>query len=65
LAGQQLNILFERKRAEGRLYVCEGGALGTIGVPVAWTSLSEPAAERPLTIEVLIELAALIKMLKK
>jgi hypothetical protein len=65
LKGQRLNILFERKRPEGHLYVCEGGALGTIGLPVAWTSLSEPAAERPLTIEVLIELAALIKALKK
>ena len=63
--GQQLSILFERKRSEGRLYVCEGGPLGTIGLPVGWTSLSEPAAERPLTIEVLIELAALVKALNK
>jgi hypothetical protein len=45
--------------------VCEGGALGTIGLPVAWTSLGEPAAEQPLTIELLMELAALIKALKK
>jgi hypothetical protein len=65
LKGQQLTILFERKRAEGQLYVCEGGALGTIGLPVAWTSLGEPAAEQPLTIELLMELAALIKALKK
>jgi hypothetical protein len=33
-------------------------------VPAGWSSLSEPAAERPLTIEVLIELAALVKALK-
>jgi hypothetical protein len=65
LKGQLLNVLFERKRPEGRLYVCEGGPLGTIGLPAAWTSLSEPAAERALTIEVLIELAALISALKK
>ena len=31
----------------------------------AWTSLSEPAAERPLTVEVLVELGALVKALKK
>jgi hypothetical protein len=65
LKGQRLAILFERKRPEGRLYVCEGGPLGTIGLPVAWTSLGEPVSERPLTIEVLIELAALMTALKK
>ncbi len=65
LKGVQLSILFERKRPEGRLYICEGGPLGTIGLPVAWTSLSEPPAERPVTIEVLVELAALVKALKK
>ena len=65
LTGQRLNILFERKRPEGRLYVCEGGPLGTLGLPAGWTSLSEPAAERPLTIEVLVELAALVTALKR
>src|SRR4051794_35229904 len=65
LKGQRLNILFERKRPEGLLYVCEGGPLGTIGLPAAWTSLSEPSAERPLTIEILGELAALVTALKK
>ncbi len=65
LKGQRLNILFERKRPEGRLYVCEGGPLGTLGLPAGWTSLSEPAAERPLTIEVLVELAALVTALKR
>ena len=65
LKGQQLDILFERKLGEGRLYVCEGGALGTIGLPVAWTSMSEPAAERALTVEALVELAGLVKALKQ
>jgi hypothetical protein len=64
LNGQRLSILFERKRPDGCLYICEGGPLGTIGLPAAWTSLGEPAAERPLTIEVLIDLAALISALK-
>jgi hypothetical protein len=65
LKGQRLSILFERKCVEGYLYVCEGGPLGTIGLPVGWTSLSEPAAERALTVEVLIDLAALVKALTK
>ena len=33
LNGQRLSILFERKRPPGLLYVCEGGALGTVGLP--------------------------------
>ena len=65
MKGQRLAILFERKRPEGRLYVCEGGPLGTIGLPAAWTSFGEPAAERPVTIEILIDLAALMTALKK
>jgi len=65
LNGQRLSILFERKRPPGLLYVCEGGALGTVGLPAAWTSLSEPIAERPLTIEILSELVALMKALNK
>ena len=65
LKGQQLDILFERKLGEGRLYACEVGALGTIGLPVAWTSMSEPAAERALTVEMLVELAGLVKALKQ
>lgn len=65
LCGQRLSILFERKRPEGQLYICEGGPLGTLGLPATWTSFGPPAAERPLTVEVLIELAALVAALKR
>ena len=65
LKGRRLSILFERKRAGVHLYVCEGGPLGSISLPLAWTSLSEPAAERPLTVEVLIGLGTLVKALKQ
>ena len=64
MCGQKLAILFERKRAEDRLYVCEGGPLGTLGLPTSWTSFGPPAAERPLTVEVLIELAALMAAIR-
>jgi hypothetical protein len=64
LFGQKLVVLYERKWAGGDLYVCEGGPLGTIGLPSSWTSLSAPTAERPLTIEGLSELAKLVKALK-
>ncbi len=58
-------MLFERKWAGGHLYVCEGGPLGTIGLQASWTSLGTPSGDRPLEIEGLIELAALVKALKK
>jgi hypothetical protein len=65
LCGKELVVLFERKWAGGHLYVCEGGPLGTIGLQANWTSLTTPASDSPLTIESLIELAALVKALKK
>jgi len=63
LRGQELVVLFERKWAGGYLYVCEGGPLGTIGLQASWTSLDAPGGDRPLAIEGLIELAALVKVL--
>ena len=63
MAGQRLNIIFERKRVDGPLYICEGGALGTIGLPARWTDLGPAPAERPLTYDVLAELAALVAAL--
>jgi hypothetical protein len=65
LRGQELVVLFERKWAGGHLYVCEGGPLGTIGLQANWTSLGTPTGDRPLTVEALIELAALVKALKR
>jgi hypothetical protein len=65
LCGQELVVLYERKWAGGDLYVCEGGPLGSVGLPAGWTSLGAPAGSRPLAIAVLIELAALSKALKK
>jgi hypothetical protein len=65
LRGQELVVLFERKWAGGHLYVCEGGPLGTIGLQVSWTSLGTPPGEAPLNVEVLVELAALVKALKQ
>jgi hypothetical protein len=57
-------VLFERKWAGGHLYVCEGGPLGTIGLQASWTNLGTSGGESPLAIEGLIELAALVKVLK-
>ena len=53
-------MLFERKLAGGLAVSCEGGPLGSLMVPLAWTDRGVPAADAPLTYEVLIDLAGVI-----
>src|SRR4051795_3639232 len=60
LRGQRLAVLFERSCAEGRLYVCEGGLAGTIGVPEDATDRVPAAASTPLTAEVLAGLVEVV-----
>lgn len=60
LRGQRLAVLFARRYADGRLYVCEGGPFGTIGVPEDATDRVPAPASTPLTGEVLAGLAALV-----
>ena len=61
--GERLNVLFVRRRGASRLYVCEGGPLGTIGIAEEATDRGAEAAEWPLGFEVLAELAALVAVL--
>ncbi|HJW12979.1 MAG TPA: DUF5372 family protein [Albitalea sp.] len=63
LRGQRLALLFERRCADGRLYVCEGGPLGSIGVPEDATDRAPAAAATPLTGEVLAQLVEVVTML--
>lgn len=58
LAGQCLSVLFERRRAGGLFYVCDGGPLGSVTLPAAATDRGAPAADRALTYEVLVEVCA-------
>ncbi len=53
-------MLFERKLADGLAVSCEGGPLGSVMVPLAWTDRGVPATDAPLTYEVLIDLAGVI-----
>ena len=64
LAGQRLRVLFERKLAGGLAVSCEGGPLGSLMVPLAWTDRGPAAAGAPLTYEVLIDLAAVVSAIK-
>ena len=53
-------MLFERRCADGRLYVCEGGPAGTIGIPEDATDRAPAQASTPLTAEVLGSLVELV-----
>jgi hypothetical protein len=60
LFGQQLGVLRVRHHASGRLYVCDGGVLGSITLPEDATDRGTEPAERPLSFEVLVELVAVV-----
>ena len=57
-------MLFERKLAGGLAVSCEGGPVGSLMVPLAWTDRGVPAADAPLTYEVLIDLAEVVSAVK-
>jgi hypothetical protein len=60
LRGQRLAILIERRLPVGRLYVCEGGPLGTIGVPEDATDRAPAPSAAPLNGEVLAGLVQVV-----
>jgi len=60
LCGERLQVLFVRRVGAGRIYSCEGGPLGSVSLPEDATDRGPESAERPLTIEVLGELVALV-----
>jgi hypothetical protein len=57
LAGQRLRVLFERKLPGGLAVSCEGGPLGSLMLPLAWTDRGPGPAAAPLSYEVLVDLA--------
>ena len=68
LAGQRVAILFERtykNTARGRVYICEGGPLGTVALPEHFTDRGVPPAMALLTADVLLDLAAVISALRR
>ena len=50
-------MLFERKLAGGLAVSCEGGPLGSLMLPLAWTDRGPGPAAVPLSYEVLVDLA--------
>jgi len=56
-------VLGVRRQRTGRLYVCDGGALGSVTLPEDATDRGAESGERPLSFEVLVELAAVVAAL--
>jgi len=52
-----------RRHRSGRLYVCDGGALGSVTLLEGATDRGAEPAERPVSVEVLVEVAAVVAAL--
>jgi hypothetical protein len=63
LFGQRLEVLHVRRHGASRLYVCDGGPLGGVGLLEEATDRGPEPAERPLSLEVLVELVAVVAAL--
>jgi hypothetical protein len=63
LFGQRLEVLHVRRHGASRLYVCDGGPLGGVGLLEEATDRGPEPGDRPLTAEVLVGLATVIAAL--
>ncbi len=61
LVGRRLEVLYVRREAAGRMYVCDGGNGRNVKLDEAATDRGPELAERPLTFELLVELAAVVE----
>jgi hypothetical protein len=64
LSGQELEILFAKRRDDGVVFVCAGGVYGSITVPQAWTDRGEPAEANRLSAEGLAALDTLARRIE-
>lgn len=60
LYGERLDVLYVRRFPTGRVYVCDGVRGRNVALDEEATDRGPEPAERPLTFEVLVELAAVI-----
>jgi Family of unknown function (DUF5372) len=60
LSGERLEVLYVRRFPTGRVYVCDGGRGRNVALDEASTDRGLEPAERPLTVEVLVEVAAVV-----
>jgi hypothetical protein len=63
LFGQRVEVLYVRREAAGRMYVCDGGGGRNVKLDEAATDRGSVPAGRPLSLEVLVEVAAVVTAL--
>jgi hypothetical protein len=63
LRGERVEVLYVRRFPSGRVYVCDAGNGRNVALDEAATDRGQGPAERPLTFELLVELAAVIAAL--
>jgi hypothetical protein len=63
LFGERLEVLYVRRLATGRVYVCDGGGGRNVALDEEATDRGTEAAGRPLTFEVWVEFAAVVAAL--
>jgi len=65
LFGQRVEVLYVRREATGRMYVCDCGDGWNMKLDEAATDRGPLPAERPLTFEVLVEVAVVVAALAR
>jgi hypothetical protein len=60
LFGERLEVLYVRRLATGRVYVCDGGADRNVALAEDATDRGAVPADRPVTFEVLAGLVAVV-----
>jgi hypothetical protein len=63
LRGERLEVLYVRRVATGRVYVCNAGDGRNVALDEAATDRGPEPAGRPLTFDLLVELAAVVTAL--
>jgi hypothetical protein len=63
LCGERLEVLLERRCGAGRVYVCDAGGGRNVELGEDATDRGQEPGERPLSFEVLVELAAVLAAL--
>jgi hypothetical protein len=58
--GERLEVLYVRRLATGRVYVCDGGDGANVSLAEEATDRGPEPADRPVTFEVLAELVAVV-----
>jgi hypothetical protein len=64
LSGQQLEVLFVKRRGGDSVFVCSGGVSGQMTVPRSWTDRGEPPQSHRLSAEGLAELFAVTRAIQ-